>query len=45
MELNLSLNTHFHLKIGSSMFSKSFLALGYLQNNERELTDEYRAHC
>jgi hAT family C-terminal dimerisation region len=42
---NLPPNAHSPSKTGSSTSFKSFLALGYSQNDERELTDEYRAYC
>ena len=44
-EANLSINAHSPPPTAAPTSFKSFLAQGYPQEHERELTDEYRAYC
>ena len=44
-EANLPINAHSHPPTAAPTSFKSFLAQGYPQEHERELTDEYRAYC
>jgi hypothetical protein len=44
-ETNLSTNAYPSSETGPSTSFKSFLTQGYPQDDEAELTDEYRAYC
>ena len=44
-EANLPINAHSPPPTAAPTSFKSFLAQGYPQEHERELTDEYRAYC